>query len=43
MKDVKPADISGRKRKCLKDKINELSINSKNTNIRWATNIEVKQ
>jgi hypothetical protein len=33
--DVKSADISGeKKRKCLKDKINELATDSKNMNIR---------
>jgi hypothetical protein len=29
MQDVKPADISGKKREYLKDKINEIEINSK--------------
>jgi hypothetical protein len=31
---VKPADISGKKREYLKDKINELAINNKYKNIR---------
>jgi predicted nuclease of restriction endonuclease-like RecB superfamily len=31
---VKPADISGKKRETLKEKINELETNSKNKNIR---------
>jgi hypothetical protein len=30
---VKPADISGKKREYLKDKINELATNSKDKNI----------